>query len=127
MQLHTGSDSFVHKVCFLRHKGILMLCRELAGCVFMAACSLAQGCEKLHSAHCFVMKNANIACVAADYGWLLMMEGAMAPSFSVSRPMSGWVGAILEQLDASKKLATILCIGSSSYLSEAGMQGLRVV
>lgn len=126
MQLHTGSDSFVHKVCFVRHEGILMLCTDLAGCALMAACSLAQGCGKLHSPHCFAMKNTNMAWVAANSRWLLMMEGATAPSFSVVDPCladRGHPGTA----DASKKLATILCIGSSSYLSEAGMKGLRVV
>lgn len=68
MQLYTGPDSFVHKVCFLRHRGILMPCTELAGCAFMAACSLAQGFKKLHSPHCFAMKNTNMAWVAANDG-----------------------------------------------------------
>lgn len=94
MQLLTGSDWFVHKVCFLRHGGILMPFTQLAGCAFMAACSLAQGCEKLHSSYCFAMKSTNMAWVAANYGWLIMMEGAMVPSFSVGKPMPGWVGAI---------------------------------
>lgn len=127
MQLRTGSNSFVHKVCLLRHRGILMPCTKLAGCAFMPACSLGQGYAKLHSPHCFAMKNTNMPWVAANYGWLLMTEGAMPPSFSVGKPISGWVGAILDQLDASKKLSTILCIGSSSCLSEAGIKGLRVV
>lgn len=123
MQLHTGPDSFVHKVCFLRLRGILMPCTELAGCAFMAACSLSRGCEKLHSPHRFAMKNTSMAWMAANYEWLVILEGGMAPSFSAGKPMSGWVGAILVQLDASKKLSTILCIGSSSCLSEAGIKG----
>lgn len=98
-----------------------MPCTELAGCAFMAACSLAQGCEKLYSPHCFAMKNTDMAWMAANYGWLLMMEGATAPSFPVGEPVSGWIGAILEQSDASKKVSTILCTGNSSCLSEAGM------
>lgn len=122
MQLHTGSDSFVHKVCFLRHRGILMPCTELAGCAFVAACSLAQGCEKLHTPHCF----AHMAWVADNYGWLMMEGGARVPSFSADNRMPGWVGAILELLGAGRRLSTILCIGSSSCLSEAGMRGLRV-
>lgn len=82
LHLYTRSVSF-------RHRGILMPCTELA---VLHLYSHSQPCSGLpeatqsSKAHCFAMKNT----ATTNYGWLLMMEGATAPSSSVGKTMPGW-------------------------------------